>query len=126
MSSITQHGLSFLDCYIHTVGGALEQRPKSPLSNCYVKIPVELGYRPSDLAIATVKRILTTTFAGSDGLKATLATCALVASHAPQPDSILEPYGFGRDGKTLVFIDLMQGVWGNAFGAPSARMLQVG
>ena len=48
-----------------------------------------------------------------------------MSGREPMPDCMLIAVGYGLDGKSLVFTDLMTGVWGGAFGACPGTMLQV-
>ena len=61
--------------------------------------------------------------AGGQGLSALLATAALATGRQEQPDTILIPVGPGKDGKTMVSLDLMSSVWGSGFGPCPSKML---
>eukprot|EP00959_Pyramimonas_sp_CCMP1952_P129555 2709193-Pyramimonas_sp.AAC.1 len=50
---------------------------------------------------------------------------ALALGREPMPDVVIAAVGYGLDGGTFIFTDLMSGVWGSHFGACSSTMLQV-
>ena len=55
-------------------------------------------------------RVVTTTFAGSDGLTVLLCLNALVVGRVRLPEIIAVFVGPGSDGKTMVLVDLMRAV----------------
>ena len=107
LADIQQEGLTCDDCYLHTHGDAVEQRPKRPDNNCSLKLNLRHAWKPSDESLTRMTCLLGTTFAGGQGLSALLATAALATGRQEQPDTILIPVGPGKDWKTMVFVDLM-------------------
>ena len=96
-----------------------------PGNNCYVKIPVPLGWQPCSGACTRECALLATFFAGSDGFKALMVMNSLVFGREQLPDIILMSVGYGMDGKSLTCSDLMSAVWGSAFGNCPGTMLQI-
>jgi hypothetical protein len=123
--SYEQRGVAFVDTYAETANQVFKLGSKSPYCNCYVKLPIELGYKTPDWCDRELDRLLVTSFAGSDGYAAFIDMNTLVLGRATMPECMLIPYGFGRDGKSLIFVDLMEATWGTAFGSCPGTMLQV-
>ena len=92
-----------------------KREKKSPLRNCYTRIPVEITYALPDVAVRRMHTFLSTTFAGTDGaLEMFLSYMSLVAAGVRLPEVILISAGPDGEGKTLLLFDLMGSIWGNA------------
>lgn len=61
---------------------------------------------------------------GLIGFQVLLNQCALVVARARQPDILHMVVGSGHDGKTLVFVDHLQAVFGTALSCAPCAMLQ--
>ena len=125
MHRYAQRGIASPDAYMETAGRVMRQRRKAPYRNCYVMIPVELHWTPPDWARNELRKLFTTTFAKSDGLSAFVDMNTLAYGRQRMAEVILVPYGEGRDGKSMVFSDLMKATWGDACGLCPGTMLQV-
>lgn len=124
MSLYDQQGIAALDCYMHTRGSLLQVK-KSPSNNCYVRVPHHLAWSPPDWAYEELLELLTTTFVHTEGIEILTSLNALAWGREVMPECIICPVGTGQDGKTMVWVDFMGGVWGDAFGEASSTMLQV-
>lgn len=92
---------------------------------CYISVGCELSGFPSVEVRERYVAMLTAAFAGSDGLKVLLDQASLIVARVRQPDIIHVVVGEGREGKTLIFLELMRAVWGTGFANCPASMLQV-
>ena len=121
-----QHrGVAFSDAYMETKGGVSVVKPKSPCNDCDVRLPMELGWPPPDHAVEMLAILLATKFAGSDGFGALFCMSSMVFGRAEMPHVLLVPVCAGLDGKSLVFVDLMEAARGENFGEAPSTMLQV-
>ena len=119
-----QPGLCFQDAFISTVDGQPQQLQKDARHGCYVAIPTSISQTPSMDTRRRYASILLSSFAGSAGLQVLLNQCALVVARVRQPDVLHIVVGCGHDGKTLIFVDHMQAVFGSAFSCAPCSMLQ--
>ena len=119
-----QPGLCFQDAFISTVDGNPKQMQKDARHGCYIAIPTPIAFVPSMATRQRYASILLSSFAGSDGLQVLLNQCALVVARVRQPDILHIVVGCGHDGKTLIFVDHLQAVFGSAFSCAPCGMLQ--
>jgi hypothetical protein len=92
--------IAFKDCTLEFKDGAIKQVKKADAADCYVLIPAQLSYRPSDDYQAWFRRFLTTCVAGNtEALFLEMAIESLALFGKPLPHHLVFYYGSGGNSK---------------------------
>ncbi len=92
--------LAFKDCVLDFKEGVITQIPQKDVKDCYVSIPVQLAYKPSDSFQDWFRKFLTTSVAGNtEALFLEMAIESLALFGKRLPHHLVFYYGSGGNSK---------------------------